>query len=176
MNAERRILQERVQPCALKWRWIQPQEGRRCKQQIGQRADRQQALNAERARLEQVAPGAHPQRTCCAKAKRDKTPERHRAFMVPPGACDLVDHRLQRVRIVRHQRDREIRPGKGHDQRHERQDHHRETGISGQPRHPPLARQAEHALRQRRCQRQEGRKMAEFDHPATSSGFSSRGW
>ena len=61
-------------------------------------------LAAQRRR--QVAAEQRHQR---AEEGQDQHPEQHRAFVVAPGAGDLVEHRLQRVGVLPDIGDREIR-------------------------------------------------------------------
>ena len=96
--------------------------------------------------------------------------------MVPPGSGDLVDHRLQRVGVGRHQRDGEIRAHEGVDEDQEGQRHRAEGADGGETCEPALTAQAIQRLRHGQAERSEGQEMAEFDHPPASSGFSSRGW
>ena len=148
MDRERRVLEQRVEACALERRRVQPEIRRRGQQQVGERAGGQKSLHAERARLEQLAPRAHHGRRCGAEADRHQAPHRHGALMVSPGAGDLVDHRFQRVRVVGDQRDREIRGHEGVDDGQERQRHQPEGRHGEQARRPALSPQPEHTLRE----------------------------
>ena len=148
VDRECRVLQQRIEFCALERGRVEPQVRRRGKQKVGKRARRKQALNAECARFEQVASRAHH---CCGRGAETKcyeAPERHRPFMVPPGSGDLVDHRLQRVGIVGNERDGEIGCDEGVDDREERKGHHEEGSDSHKPGQPPFAAQTQHTLRQ----------------------------
>ena len=96
--------------------------------------------------------------------------------MVPPGAGDLVKHRLQRVGVVGDQLERKVRHGEGVHQCQEGKRHQAEAGDSRHAGPAAIALQAEDRLRQRGAQRQKGREVPGFDHPPIASGRSSRGW
>ena len=55
-----------------------------------------------------------------AEQRQDRHPEQHRSFVVTPDAGDLVDQRFQRMRILEHVGDGEIRADVQHHQQRER--------------------------------------------------------
>ena len=74
-----------------------------------------------------------------AEEGQDQHPQQHRAFVVAPGAGELVEHRLQRMRILPDIGDREIRLHIGRRQRGEGDRRQRESRQRRPVRRPPSA-------------------------------------
>ncbi len=93
-------------------------------------------------RRRQVAPEPGRHRP---EERQDQHPEQHRAFVIPPGAGDLVEHRLGGMRVLDHQPQREIRGDEGMHQRREGKGVSRNCAVAAgsataiQPRQPLCA-------------------------------------
>ena len=102
MEGEAGVLQQRVQVAPVRRRREDAREGIRGQDGEGEEADGDPGLHAQHARAQgrrQVAPEA---RDRGAEQRQDQDPEQHRAFVVPPDAGDLVEHRLGRVGVLHH--------------------------------------------------------------------------
>ncbi len=128
MDGEAEILQHRVEIAALDRRRIEPDE------RIGRRQDEQEEGGADGAlhgqhigsqRRRKVGAEDGDQR---AEEGQDQHPEQHRAFVIAPGSGDLVDQRLQRMRVLPDARHREIGACIGDCQRRERERGERKAG------------------------------------------------
>ncbi len=183
VEGEAGILQKRVQVTPIlrqrpdAHEWVGGEDGEE------QEAGRHHAEHGEHAGLQrrrQVPPEA---RHRAGAHGEDQHPQHHRAFVVPPRARELVEHRLQRVAVLVDVLHREIRHREGPHQAAEREcdeQHVRDRGGRAgghQQRAANLpARRADerqHRLRNSEQQRKHQREMAKFgDHarlPSVSS-------
>ena len=117
MEGEAGVLQQRVQVLPVHRRNGQPQEGVRGEQQEGQKGHPDHPLHGQHT-------GAQGRRQVASEPghagpiqRQDQHPEQKRAFVVPPDAGNLVDQRLERVRVLHHQPQRKVRGHKGIGQR-----------------------------------------------------------
>ena len=119
MEGEARVLQQRVQVRAIDGGRVEPDEG------VGRQYDEQredgtdEPLHAQHARFEAVRQIAAEGRNAAAEDGQDEDPQQHGAFMVPPDAGDLVDHRLGGMAVLINVDDREIGRDEGVGQRRE---------------------------------------------------------
>jgi hypothetical protein len=171
VEGQARVLQQRVEVLAVRRRRPDPLERVRGEQGKQQEADADQALDGEH-------PGAQPRRQIAseqrhrrAEQRQDQDPQQQRSLVVAPHARHLVEHGFQRVRILHHVGDREIRGHEGVHQRQEGDQHEQQLGASGGLRqlHPGgiaarRAGQRQGALHQRGQQRQDQRKMPDLDN------------
>ena len=172
MNREARILQDRVEIAALERRVGDAQERVGGQQDEEKEGDRDPGLHAEHVGLEPRRQIAAEQRDQRAEQRQDQHPQQHRAFVIPPHAGDLVDQRLERMGVLEHVDDREIRAQVAGDQRAERERDESELRERGRPgdahEHRIVAARADdrHAgLHERQAQREHQSVMAELgDH------------
>ena len=127
MDREADVLQQRVEPGAFHRRHRQALERVGGQEQEGIEAQCHEALHRQRR-----AHGAFGQALlegCQQTARRGQhaDPQQHRALVVTPGAGELVDQRLHRMRIGRHQLDRQVGDGEGIEQQEEGQ--HRQERL-----------------------------------------------
>ena len=121
MKSETRVLQDRVEIAALEWRLRNADEriGRGQNEQMKRRRD--PALDGERVGLErrgQIVAEDGDQR---AEKRKDRHPQHHRTFVVPPDAGEPIDERHLRIGVLEHIEDGKIgndvasgERGKGH--------------------------------------------------------------
>jgi len=113
MDRQPRVLQERVQADAIIRHWRHPGERVGAEDQEGEKPSRGQALHRDCPRPQARGQGLSEPDHGRPEQRHDHDPEQHRAFMIAPGAAELVDHRLARMRMRRHQLDAEIRDHEG---------------------------------------------------------------
>ena len=116
MDREARILQQRVHVPPIERHRPKPQErvgGQQREQLEPHRCTAEHPDHPGAQRGGQVA-SEQPDRR--AADCQDQAPEQDRALVIPPGAGDLVDHRLQRMGILGHVQHREIVDHRGPDQ------------------------------------------------------------
>ena len=82
---------------------------------------RDPGLHAQHVGLEPRRQVAAEHRHHGAEQRQDEDPQQHRAFMVSPGAGDLVDERHRRMRVLEHRQHGEIGLHVAGHQRRERQ-------------------------------------------------------
>ena len=172
MHGETDILQHRIEVAALDRRIGDAQERVRGDQdeQIEGAGDpglHRQHMGAQRQR--QVIAERRDQ---AAEQRQDRDPQQHRAFMIAPDAGDLVDQRLQRMRILVHVDDGEVGRDVQRHQRRERAQHEHQLRQRGRARDihqrgiaEPRAKNRHRRLDQRQRQRQHEGIMSGFrDH------------
>ena len=171
MDGEAEVLQDRIEVTAFDRRRRKPGEG------IGRGKDEQEEGGADGA-LHGEHIGTQGRRQIAAEdgneraeEGEDEHPQQHRAFVIAPGAGDLVDHRLQRMRIFPHARHREVRIGIGAGQRPERQRRQHEAGQRHRATDghhaliaDPRADQGHRHLHQRQRESQNQREMSSLNH------------
>ena len=109
MKSERRILQDRVEAIAIKRCGIKAQEGVRGEKQEHKERGTDQSLNTQHPGTQAIGQIAAEESHCGAKGCEDQGPEQHGAFMVSPGACELIDERFGAVGVRRHERQGKVR-------------------------------------------------------------------
>jgi hypothetical protein len=127
VDREADVLEQRVKARALGSRDRQTLERVRRQQEEGIEAQGHHPLHRKRRahgafRQTPLEGREHP-----ARQRQHADPQQHRAFMIAPGAGQLVDQRLHRVRIAGDQLDRQISDRKGPEQHRESQ--HREQRL-----------------------------------------------
>ena len=133
MDGEADVLQDRVEVAALDRRRRQPRERIRGRQDEEQEGRADPALHRQHGGAQARRQIAAEHRDQRAEEGEDQHPEQHRALVVPPGAGDLVEQRLQRVRILPDVCDREIGLHVGDRQHREGERDQRETGDRDRP-------------------------------------------
>jgi hypothetical protein len=119
MEGERGILQDRVEPLPVERCGIEPRKRIRRQDDEEQERRRDRALHGEHIGLELSRQIGAVGRDRRPEQREDQHPQHHGAFMVPPHAGDLVDHRLGRVGVAPDILDREVGRYIGHGQRGE---------------------------------------------------------
>ena len=172
MDGEADVLQHRIEVAAFERRGIEAQERVRRRQDEEVERGGDPGLHREHGRLEGRRDVVAEQRDEGAEQGEDEHPQQHRAFVVAPGAGELVDQRHRRVRILEHVADREVgadvaRDERGEGKRDEAElrdrnrlgDRH-QRGVAG-----ARADERHRRLDERQCQRQHQRVMADLhDH------------
>ena len=187
MEGEPRVLQQRVHVMAVDRRHRQPLErvgSQQGEQQEpgGRRPQHADHPRPQRARQIAAEPGDRP-----AAQRQDQRPEDDGAFVVPPGAGDLIDQRLHAVAVLRHVQHGEIVRHMGPDQaeRRRRQCQQLPRRQSRRRRDQPLvaplrAPYRQDRLRKRKCTSQRQCKMAQLRNhkqtPAKSPLPPGEGW
>jgi hypothetical protein len=120
VDGEADILQDRVEIVAFEGCGIKAAEGIGSEDGKARECSDQQALRGQHQRQQVLGQVAAEHRHGGAEPDKDQDPEQDRPLVVPPDACDLVDQRLQRVRIFIGQLQREIGSDEGLDQRSKR--------------------------------------------------------
>ncbi len=108
MERQAGVLQQRVHARALVGRWPHAQERVRRSQREQQKAAGSAAQHAQNTRPQaagQVLAGDGNRR---AAQRQDQPPEQDRTLVVPPGASDFVEQRLQRAAVLGNIGHREI--------------------------------------------------------------------
>ncbi len=108
MIGGRHVLQQRIEAVALGRRRVKAFKRVRGNEQEGIEAQPDKGLRTECRQHGAFRQTPLDQRDCATGHCHDHHPHEHRALVVAPGTGDLEDHRLHRVRIVRHQQHREI--------------------------------------------------------------------
>ena len=172
MDGEADVLEHRIEVAAFERRGIEAQERVRCRQDEEVEGGGDPGLHREYGRLEAGGDVVAEQRDQGAEQGEDEHPQQHRAFVVPPGAGELVDQRHRRVRVLEHVADREIGADVARDERREGKrdeaelnDRHglgdrHQRGVAG-----ARADERHRRLDERQRQRQHQRVMADLlDH------------
>ncbi len=172
MHREADILQQRIEITALDRRIGNANKGIRGDQdeQIERRRDpglHRQHVRAQRQR-QVVAEDSDQSAEQC----KDQHPQQHRAFVIAPDAGELVDQRLQGMRILVHVDDGKIRRHVQHHQRAERGNGEDHLGQRGRARDihqrritQPRPQDRYHGLDQRQSKREHQGVVAGFcDH------------
>ena len=120
MEREPRVLQERIEAGTFDRRRIYAQEWIRGEENVDEKCRSEEALNSECRRRKRRA-AAFAERGENRIDREHQHPEEHRAFVVSPHARDFVEEGFQRVRILRHVEDAEIRRDEAGDERPERE-------------------------------------------------------
>ena len=157
MEGQAGVLQKGIEAPALRCRRIEPGE------RVG--SEQQERVETEgKCRLRPESgnerPARQPVRQCRKRRSRQtehSDPQEHRALVVPPGRCDLVDERLGAVAVLRHKRDGQIGPSE--DQQKHREGEQAEQALDdGQRTNGPVrfqlaayVKEAEEQSEQRQC-------------------------
>ena len=132
VEGEARVLQDRVEAVAVERRRVEPQERVGGEQHEGQEADADQPLHARAPGPGTMGGRLRPKAaTAAAEQRQDPDPEDQRALVIAPGAADLVEHRLQRMRVLGDVVDREVRRDVAVHQRGEGQRDEQELRAGG---------------------------------------------
>ena len=176
MEGEAGVLQQRVEIAPVERRGIEPEERVGGGEDEDQEAEPDERLNGQHPGAEggrQVAPeGRHGG----AVDREDPDPEQHRALVIAPGAGELVEERLGRVRVVGDRDDREVGDDEGLHQTGEGGRDEDELRQSRRPRQrhqprvaDPRAERRRAGLHQRHRERQDQGVMADLrDHSPPS--------
>ena len=121
MGDDPRILQQGIEPLAFQGNREQPDERVGCEDDEQQEEDADQSLNAENTGAQGLRHVPPEVGDGGPKDGQDQHPQQHRAFMVPPSRCDLVEERFGCMRIGGNNHHGEIRGCKQPDQNSERQ-------------------------------------------------------
>ena len=121
MEGEPDILQQGIEPCALLRRDRQPLERIGAEQQEGIETQRHETLRGEDGLHHPFGQPPLDHGDQRPRSGQHGHPQQHRAFVIAPRARQLEDHRLQRMRILRHQLHRQIGDGEDIEQRDEGQ-------------------------------------------------------
>ena len=169
MESEARVLQERIQARAVQRRRPDARERVGSEQREGEEARTDHRLDREHAHLKRLAQAAAEYGDHRAEQRQDQNPEQQGSFMVSPHAGQAVEQRLERMGVLRHSRDREVRENIGPGERPERdcgEDKLAERRMPGEvhqclpaPR-GPVKRQ--HRLQESEAQCKREGEMAEF--------------
>ena len=108
MKGEARVLQQRVQILPVHWRDSQPQEGVRGEQKKSQKGHPDHALHGQHTGPQGGRKVAAKPGHAGAVERQDQHPEQKRALVVPPDAGNLVDQRLERVRVLHDKPQRKV--------------------------------------------------------------------
>ena len=176
MEGEARVLQQGVEIAPVEGRRVEPEERIGGGDHEDQETQADQRLHAQRPgpeRRRQVAPEA---RHGSAVGGEDPDPEQHRAFVIAPGAGELVEQRLGRMGVGGDRRDREVGDDEAVHQARERRRDEEELGRRRRPRErhqaaiaEPRAERRRRRLHERHCQRENQGKMADLrDHSSPS--------
>ncbi len=109
MHREADVLQDRIEITPFDWgignaqEWIRGQQN----EKIERGAD--PCLHRQHMGAQRQWQVISKRRDKAAEQREDQHPQQHGPFMVSPYACDLVDQRLQRMRVFINIHHREIR-------------------------------------------------------------------
>ena len=109
VERETGILKQRVQVVPVERRGFDPRERIGCEQHQRQERRGDRALHREDPRFQPRRKAAAEQRDQAAEQRQHQHPKQKRSFVVPPNAGELVEQRLRRMGVPRHQLDREVR-------------------------------------------------------------------
>ncbi len=128
MDRETYILKDRVQIATFNRCWNNARKWIGSENDEGQKGSSNPALNAKNVRTQgfwQIAGKGCNQRT---EETKNQHPQQHRAFMIAPNAGNFIKHRLLRMGVFDHVKDRKVRDDIGECQNHERERNQRKDG------------------------------------------------
>ncbi len=181
MDGEARVLEDGIEVAPLERRGRQALEWIRGQDDEGEESDADCALNRESVSAQGARQRAAEQRDDAAEHRQNEDPEKHRAFVVPPYAGNLVDRRHGAVRILGDVENREVRGQVRVDQRREGDRDQRKLGQrgAGPDRHQaavadPRAPERDNGLREGGAKRQHEGEMANLDDHGLATSSPSR--
>ena len=108
VEGEARVLQQRIQPLPFLGHRRKPRKrvGRQQQESIKTKANK--GLPRQRRQHRRLGQAPFHHRDKAAGQPHHRHPQQHRAFMIAPGSGKFIQQRLGRMRVHRHQLDRQI--------------------------------------------------------------------
>ena len=182
MNREARVLQDRVEIAPFPWRLRDARKGIGGDKDEEEKRRAEQALHSERVGAQPVRDRRGKKRDQRAAEREHEHPKEHRAFVIPPDARDFVDEGFERMRVLDHIDEREIRDDMRISERAvgKRDEEELRDGGGTRDAHQggvvhARAGERDHELHQRQRERENERVMSGFDDHGLPSARRSRG-